>query len=66
MVWAFIYKIADFPRNDIGTAKHPRGRLDWEIYQLDGEVYVTFDRCTRSADFLSEEGEQQGHIVECA
>ncbi|MEX1667354.1 non-heme iron oxygenase ferredoxin subunit [Zhongshania guokunii] len=64
--WAFICKVADLPRNDIGTAKHPGGRLDLAIYQLDGEIYVTSDRCTHGAASLSEEGEQQGHIVECA
>lgn len=64
--WAFIAKVSDLPVGDIGSAKHPGGRLDLAIYQVDGQIYVTSDRCTHGAASLSEEGELDGYQVECA
>lgn len=64
--WKFIAKVSELPKGDIGTAKHPGGHLDLAIYQVDGEIYVTSDRCTHGAASLSDEGELDGYQVECA
>ena len=35
------------------------------VYNVDGELFVTADRCTHGEASLSEEGSLCGHIVEC-
>lgn len=63
--WVLLCKTSDVPSGEIATAKHPGG-LDLAIYNVDGEYYVTSDRCTHGAASLYDEGELRGHVVECA
>lgn len=63
--WAYLCEFADLPEGEISTAKHPGG-LDLAIYHIDGEVFVTTDRCTHGAASLYDEGELEGYVVECA
>ena len=52
--WAFLCKADEVAVGEIGTAKHP------------GEFYVAVDRCTHGAASFYDEGELNGHILECA
>ncbi len=36
------------------------------IYNVDGQFYVTDDRCTHGEASLSEDGSLEGHEVECS
>lgn len=64
--WIFLAKLSDVPEGDIGFARHPtRERMTLAIYCVEGEIYVTSDRCTHGAASLSEEGELDGYQVEC-
>lgn len=63
--WAYLCDTADIPEGEIATAKHPGG-LDLAIYNVAGAFYVTSDRCTHGAASLYDEGELEGHVVECA
>jgi p-cumate 2,3-dioxygenase ferredoxin subunit len=35
------------------------------VYNVEGSVYVTADRCTHGEASLSDEGKLCGHLVEC-
>lgn len=63
--WTAVCNAADVSVGEIGTAKHPNG-LALAVYNVDGEFYVTADSCTHGKASFYEEGELDGHIVECA
>lgn len=63
--WALLCDLPELGEGEIATAKHPGG-LDLAIYQVEGEYFVTSDRCTHGAASLYDEGELNGYVVECA
>ncbi len=63
--WMALGNIDDFSEGEVSQAKLPSG-FPIAIYRVDGEFYVTSDRCTHGAASLSDEGELEGHIIECA
>lgn len=63
--WVYLCDIDDLPEGEISTAKHPRG-MDLAIYNVNGEIFVTSDRCTHGAASFYDEGELNGYVVECA
>lgn len=56
--------IGDFPEGEIRPATMPDGTT-LAIYNVDGALYATADRCTHGEASLSEEGILTGKIVEC-
>lgn len=56
--------IADFPAGEVRASMLGDGTLV-AVYNVDGAIYVTADRCTHGEASLSEEGTLCGRIVEC-
>jgi len=63
--WMSLGNLKDFAQGSITQAHLPSG-FPIAVYQIDGEFYVTSDRCTHGAASLSDEGELDGHVIECA
>jgi p-cumate 2,3-dioxygenase ferredoxin component len=63
--WMELGNISDFTEGTVSQAKLPSG-FPIAIYLVDGEFYATSDRCTHGAASLSDEGELEGHVIECA
>lgn len=56
---------SDVAQGEILGASLPDGtRL--AVYRVDGEIYVTDDRCSHGDASLSEEGSLDGFLVECS
>lgn len=56
---------SDVPKGEIRAATLPDGNVI-ALYNVDGEIYATQDRCTHGEASLSEEGTLTGKIVECS
>lgn len=63
--WMELGSAGDFAEGSVTQANLPSG-FPIAIYRVDGDFYVTSDRCTHGAASLSEEGELDGHVIECA
>lgn len=59
-----IGRLEDFPVGEIRASMLGDGSLV-AVYNVDGEIHVTADRCTHGEASLSEEGSLCGRIVEC-
>lgn len=59
-----IGRVEDFPVGEIRPSMLADGSLV-AVYNVDGEIHVTADRCTHGEASLSEEGSLCGRIVEC-
>lgn len=59
-----IGSLADFPPGEVRPATLPDG-TPIAVYNVDGSIHATADRCTHGEASLSEEGSLCGHIVEC-
>ncbi|WP_199699214.1 non-heme iron oxygenase ferredoxin subunit [Oleomonas cavernae] len=57
--------VADIPEGEIRQAALPDGQ-PIALYNVDGRIYATADRCTHGEVSLSEEGCLMGKIVECS
>ncbi len=55
----------NFAEGSVTRATLPSG-FPIAVYRVDGAFYVTSDRCTHGAASLSDEGELDGHVIECA
>ncbi len=62
--WISLGAIADYPNGSITPASLPSG-LALAVYRVDDEFFVTADRCTHGGASFAEEGELDGHVVEC-
>jgi p-cumate 2,3-dioxygenase ferredoxin subunit len=56
--------LTDLCDGNIGSAFLEDGRRI-AIYQVDGQVYATDDRCSHGNASLADEGSLDGHTVEC-
>lgn len=56
--------LSDLCNGNIGSAFLDDGRRI-AIYQVDGQVYATDDRCSHGNASLADEGSLDGHTVEC-
>ena len=56
--------MADFPPDEIRPAMLDDGTVI-AVYNVDGTLYATADRCTHGDASLSDEGKLCGKIVEC-
>lgn len=56
--------LADFPPGEIRPAMLDDGTMI-AVYNIDGQLYATADRCTHGDASLSEEGNLCGTVVEC-
>jgi nitrite reductase/ring-hydroxylating ferredoxin subunit len=63
--WMELGNAKDFAEGSVTQANLPSG-FPLAVYRVDGDFYVTSDRCTHGAASLSEEGELDGHVIECA
>ena len=59
-----IGELADFPPDEIRPAMLDDGTV-LAVYNVDGTLYATADRCTHGDASLSDEGKLCGKIVEC-
>ncbi len=59
-----IGEMADFPPDEIRPAMLDDGTVI-AVYNVDGTLYATADRCTHGDASLSDEGKLCGKIVEC-
>lgn len=59
-----IGRLEDFPVGEIRPSMLADGSLV-AVYNVEGEIHVTADRCTHGEASLSEEGSLCGRIVEC-
>ena len=59
-----IGSIADFPKGEVRPSMLLDGTVI-AVYNVDGMLYVTADRCTHGDASLSDEGTLCGRIVEC-
>lgn len=57
--------LAEIPAGEIRQATLPDG-VQIALYNVDGQVYATADRCTHGEVSLSEEGCLMGKTVECS
>lgn len=57
-------RVADVPEGGIAEGFLPDGRRV-AIYNVEGEIFVTDDRCTHGDASLVDEGVLEGCIVEC-
>jgi len=57
--------VADVPAGEIRKGELPDGTCV-ALYNLDGRIYATADRCTHGDASLSEEGSIVGGQVECS
>lgn len=56
--------LADYPPGEIRPAMLDDGTVI-AIYNVDGRLFATADRCTHGDASLSDEGCLSGHVVEC-
>lgn len=63
--WVTLGNIDDYKNGTITPASLPSG-LPLAVYRVDDEFFVTADRCTHGSASFAEEGELNGHTVECA
>lgn len=63
--WTVLGNTSDFAEGSVTQANLPSG-FPLAVYRVEGDFYVTSDRCTHGAASLSEEGELNGHVIECA
>ncbi len=63
--WMDLGNTQDFAEGSVTQAHLPNG-FPIAVYRVDGQFFVTSDRCTHGAASLSEEGELEGHVIECA
>jgi p-cumate 2,3-dioxygenase ferredoxin subunit len=63
--WMELGNTNDFAEGAVSQAKLPSA-FPIAIYRVDGEFYITADRCTHGAASLSDEGELEDHVIECA
>lgn len=63
--WINLGSVDDYANDTITPASLPSG-LPLAVYRVDDEFYVTADRCTHGGASFAEEGELDGHIIECA
>lgn len=63
--WLTLGDVDDYQNDTISEASLPSG-LPLAVYRVDDEFFVTADRCTHGGASFSEEGELEGHIVQCA
>jgi nitrite reductase/ring-hydroxylating ferredoxin subunit len=56
--------LTDLCNGNIGSAVLDDGQRI-AIYQVDGQVYATDDRCSHGDASLADEGSLDGHTVEC-
>jgi p-cumate 2,3-dioxygenase ferredoxin subunit len=59
-----IGSVHDFPEGEIRASMLADGTVI-AVYNVEGSVYVTADRCTHGEASLSDEGKLCGHLVEC-
>lgn len=59
-----ICAFGDIPEDE-GLRVELPGYPPLAVWQVEGEVFVTDDTCTHGQASLSEEGEQDGFIIEC-
>jgi nitrite reductase/ring-hydroxylating ferredoxin subunit len=62
--WHRLGELSQFPEGKISAATLPSGTAI-AVYQVEGCFYVTFDRCTHGKASFVEEGELNGHTLEC-
>jgi nitrite reductase/ring-hydroxylating ferredoxin subunit len=62
--WHELGELDAFPNGSITAASLPSG-TDIAIYNVDGTFYASFDSCTHGKASFCEEGELNGHVVEC-
>ncbi|MCB1666736.1 MAG: non-heme iron oxygenase ferredoxin subunit [Porticoccaceae bacterium] len=63
--WITLGEASDFAEGTIHGAELPSG-LPIAIFNVGGDFYATADRCTHGGASFAEEGEIEGHILECA
>ncbi len=63
--WVELGLIDGFAEGCVKQAQLPNG-FPIAVYRVGGKFYVTSDRCTHGAASLSDEGELNGHVIECA
>jgi len=63
--WLNLGPIEHFAEGCVEQAQLPSG-FPIAVYRVGNEFYVTSDRCTHGAASLSDEGELNGHVIECA
>lgn len=63
--WLHLGATTDFAEGTVTAAALING-FPLAVYCVDGEIFVTSDRCTHGAASLSDEGELTGHVIECA
>lgn len=59
-----IGRLEDFPSGEIRPSMLDDGAVV-AVYNVEGRIHVTADRCTHGDASLSEEGKLCGNIVEC-
>ncbi|MCK9503926.1 MAG: non-heme iron oxygenase ferredoxin subunit [Porticoccaceae bacterium] len=62
--WVELGDVSAYPPGSISEAKMPSGAT-LAIFNVDGEFYASFDRCTHAKASFVEEGELNGHVLEC-
>ena len=63
--WMELGNTEDFAAGSVTQAHLPSG-FPIAVFRVDDEFHVTSDRCTHGAASLSEEGELDGYVIECA
>ncbi len=59
-----IGSLGDFPLGEVRSSMLADGTLI-AVYNVDGAIYATADRCTHGEASLSDEGKLCGQLVEC-
>ncbi|MCG7201507.1 non-heme iron oxygenase ferredoxin subunit [Marinobacter pelagius] len=62
--WVPICSVSEVEPGDVMQAELPDGHK-LAVYNLDGDIYVTDDRCTHGEASLSEDGMVEGEEIEC-
>ena len=63
--WMDLGPIDNFNEGEVSKTLLPSG-LPVAIYRVEGSFFATSDRCTHGGASLADEGELNGHVIECA